>query len=240
MSLPLSINLVQCHPLNILEQLKLEEALLRTSDQAWCLINSGSAPSIVMGISGKQETSIRKDLHQQLQVPVIQRFSGGGTVIVDDDTLFLSFIFPRSFHRFVPFPETIFRWSDQFLQQALGLPSFRLKETDFVIANRKCGGNAQYIRKNCWLQHTTFLWDYKQEYMDLLLLPEKQPKYRENRSHEAFLSPLKACFPKREMFFDCVIRALSKQYKVKNYSLERALLQMQEPHRKATKLVACR
>lgn len=39
------------HP--ILEQLRVEEALLRASPGAWCVLNDGAAtPAIVMGISG--------------------------------------------------------------------------------------------------------------------------------------------------------------------------------------------
>jgi len=37
----------------ILEQLHLEERLLRTSSDNWCLINDGTtSPAIVMGLSG--------------------------------------------------------------------------------------------------------------------------------------------------------------------------------------------
>lgn len=37
----------------ILRQLRLEEALLRSTDRNWCIVNNGSAyPAIVMGLSG--------------------------------------------------------------------------------------------------------------------------------------------------------------------------------------------
>ena len=37
----------------ILQQLQLEEALLRADSSNWCIINDGTpAPAIVMGISG--------------------------------------------------------------------------------------------------------------------------------------------------------------------------------------------
>lgn len=39
--------------MSILDQLHLEERLLRTSSDNWCLINDGTtSPSIVMGLSG--------------------------------------------------------------------------------------------------------------------------------------------------------------------------------------------
>lgn len=47
------MNLVRLRGLPILEQLHVEERLLRTSSDNWCLINDGtSSPAIVMGLSG--------------------------------------------------------------------------------------------------------------------------------------------------------------------------------------------
>ncbi|ERN08330.1 hypothetical protein AMTR_s03745p00005370, partial [Amborella trichopoda] len=50
--LPL-MNLLKLRGKPILEQLQLEERLLRTSSDNWCIINDGTnTPTIVMGISG--------------------------------------------------------------------------------------------------------------------------------------------------------------------------------------------
>lgn len=50
--LPL-MKLVKLRGMPILQQLHLEERLLRTSSDNWCLINDGtSSPAIVMGLSG--------------------------------------------------------------------------------------------------------------------------------------------------------------------------------------------
>nr|GLL19798.1 putative lipoate-protein ligase A isoform X2 [Ipomoea trifida]GMC60738.1 putative lipoate-protein ligase A isoform X2 [Ipomoea batatas] len=52
--LPL-LNLVKLKGVPILQQLHLEERLLRTSSDNWCIINDGTnTPTIVMGISGVQ------------------------------------------------------------------------------------------------------------------------------------------------------------------------------------------
>lgn len=48
-----SMNLLRLRGFPILQQLHLEERLLRTSSDNWCIINDGTtAPTIVMGISG--------------------------------------------------------------------------------------------------------------------------------------------------------------------------------------------
>lgn len=47
------MNLVRFKGVPILKQLHLEEQLLRTSSDNWCIINDGTnAPNIVMGLSG--------------------------------------------------------------------------------------------------------------------------------------------------------------------------------------------
>jgi lipoate-protein ligase A len=123
---------------------------------------------------------------------VIRRFSGGGTVVVDESTLFVTFIVN---HRDLPsvpaYPEPIHRWTADFYASAWKIPGFTWRENDYAIGDKKVGGNAQYIRKGRWLHHTSFLWDYRPELMNLLLLPKKQPSYRLKRSHTEFLTPLK-------------------------------------------------
>ena len=175
----------------IVEQLQLEETLLRTDNRNFCIVNKGSPRTIVMGISGKMEGLLNGELVQRDNIPVIRRFSGGGTVIVDEETLFITFIFSKGMVDVTPFPESIMRWSADLYSAAWQIPGFSLLENDYIIQDQKCGGNAQYIRKDRWLHHTSFLWDYKAENMAYLQRPVKQPKYRQDRGHLEFLCRLK-------------------------------------------------
>lgn len=68
--------------------------------------------------------------------------------------------------------------------QPRDIPDFALVETDYVLGERKIGGNAQSIVQGGWLHHTSFLWDYEEEHMEYLSLPSKRPEYRGDRSHE--------------------------------------------------------
>lgn len=220
--------------LPILEQLRLEEALLRTSSQNWCLINEGSPPAIVLGISGKVEELVDENVWEKKPIPLIRRFSGGGTVIVDEKTLFISFLFQTEEHEVHPYPEPILRWSEELYKECLP-PSFHLRENDYAIGVKKCGGNAQYIRKNNWVHHTTFLWDYSPEKMAYLLHPKKTPSYREGRSHTDFLTPLCNHLESLEGFIAKFKKALAKRYEVKPVSLQKAREAETLPHRQATK-----
>ncbi len=175
----------------IFEQLQLEEALLRNSAESYCIINQGSPRAIVMGISGKPEELLDLSRIKEEKIPVIKRFSGGGTVIVDENTLFITLIFSKDLLDIPAFPEPILKWTAALYQKSWKIPDFTLRENDYCIGDKKCGGNAQYIKKDRWLHHTSFLWDYSRDNMKHLLLPEKRPKYRLNRSHDEFLTRLK-------------------------------------------------
>ncbi|XP_021887953.1 uncharacterized protein LOC110807211 isoform X2 [Carica papaya] len=178
--LPL-MNVVRFREVPILQQLRLEERLLRTSTDNWCLINDGtSAPTIVMGISGKPSELLELGSVLKDQVPVIRRFTGGGTVIVDKDTVFVTFICNKDDVPGVqPYPRSIMSWSGLLYSQMFqGIGDFQLRENDYVFGDRKFGGNAQSITKSRWLHHTSFLWDYEVGNMGYLKLPVRAPKYR--------------------------------------------------------------
>jgi len=199
------VRLVRTSGLCILRQLRLEEKLLRSPGAgSWCLLNDGTPDrSVVLGISGKphQLVDVRRALDDGLRV--IKRFSGGGTVIVDRDTQFVTLVMNAAA---VPdlalFPRQIMDWTGSLYGGRphgvfADVPGWQLRENDYVIGERKVGGNAQSISKDRWLHHTSFLWDFREETMKYLTNPAKQPRYRANRSHSDFLAPLKTYLPDR-------------------------------------------
>jgi lipoate---protein ligase len=216
----------------IFNQLQIEEALLRSDTRNWCLINEGSSPAIVMGISGKPHELVDREKALEKNVPLIKRFSGGGTVIVDEDTLFVTFICQKEVFPFSAFPERILKWSEAFYQSFL--PTLQLRENDYVIGNRKCGGNAQYIKKDRWLHHTSFLWNFKEEAMRLLLHPKRTPIYREGRNHTDFLCCLKDFIPDKKTFFTALKQALKERFDVIEADIEDLLDIRESSHRKET------
>lgn len=199
------VRLVRTSGLCILRQLRLEEKLLRSPGAGnWCLLNDGTPDrSVVLGISGKphQLVDVRRALDDGVRV--IKRFSGGGTVIVDRDTQFVTLVMNAAA---VPdlalFPRQIMDWTGSLYGGRphgvfADVPGWQLRENDYVIGERKVGGNAQSISKDRWLHHTSFLWDFREETMKFLTNPAKQPRYRANRSHSDFLAPLKTYLPDR-------------------------------------------
>ena len=107
------------------------------------------------------------------------------------------------------------------------IPNFELRETDYVLGDLKIGGNAQAIVKGGWLHHTSFLWDYVDEHMSYLTLPQKQPSYRSNRSHGDFLVKIKKYYGTLEggktAFFNEVRNASEEVFDVETVTLEETL-----------------
>ncbi len=190
-----------------------------------------------MGISGRPEELLNLEKVKQDKVPIIQRFSGGGTVIVDEDTLFFTFIFSKDDVLHIhAFPEPILRWSGNLYTKSFQIPGFYLIENDYAINLKKCGGNAQYIKKDRWLHHTSFLWDYQEKNMEYLLLPAKRPIYRESRRHTDFLCTLKSFAPSKESLIQKLRAELAHHFELVDVKLED--LSWQE-HRQCVRFVDC-
>lgn len=229
------LNLVQLNSVPILQQLQWEEALLRADQNNWCLFNQGSPPAIVMGISGKVQQLIDPHKFEHSPLPLIRRFSGGGTVVVDENTLFVTLICQTGALSIPPFPRPLMQWTAENLYRPLFAPSlFQLQENDYVLAGRKWGGNAQSIIKGRWLHHSSLLWDYRSDYMDYLSLPPKIPAYRQGRSHNDFLCRLRDYWPQAHIFQEKILEQFSPFFTLVQRKKEELAEIAALPHRKTT------
>ncbi|HRD56275.1 MAG TPA: lipoate--protein ligase family protein [Parachlamydiaceae bacterium] len=231
------MHLIKLNGVSILEQLQLEEALLRADARNFCLINTGSAPAIVMGISGNFEKLVNKQKFKENPVPLIRRYSGGGTVFINEETFFVSFICNSEEMQVPSYPEPIFKWSEVIYRSVFSSFEFALKENDYVVKEKKFGGNAQYLQKNRWLHHTSFLYDYHPCQMDYLSLPEKIPSYRKSRAHKDFLCTLNTYFSSKDVLLDKVEHSLQTKFHVEKVNFLEIEPLLYKPHRKATLLI---
>ena len=286
--------------LSVMERLLLEEALLRHDplQRSWAILGThdplrhrfikpqlpryvtrSKDPNpgciIVMGIGGKPELLLNRELVKKDGVVVIKRFSGGGTVVLDNHSIWTTFIGrTKDFPSIEPYPRSIMQWSaDEVFTPAfdkmplvdtsderrgqktlvmdnkscsatenigtvISLPKsklknapsleespvFELKENDYVLGERKIGGNAQSIIKGGWLHHTSFLWDFDAEHMEYLTLPDKRPDYRGDRQHEEFLVRLKDYYGRSSrVFYQSVKEACQDRFEVEPVSLKEAM-----------------
>lgn len=230
------LHFVETSYMPIYEQLQLEEALLRASDSNWCLINAGSSPAIVMGISGCPEKLINFHKIKKAPIPIIKRFSGGGTVVVDHNTLFVTLICNGAAVKIPAFPQHILEWNKSLYHSLLKDHPFDAKENDYIIGERKFGGNAQYIQKGRWLHHSSLLWDFNPDHMEYLLLPPKMPDYRKKREHTEFLCCLKDYVSNIQQVKKMIRDRLEDRFDVRTYTISDAKKNLSLPHRKSTTL----
>lgn len=155
------------------------------------------------------------------RVRLVRRFTGGGTVILDEDSILVSLIVrtadlearsgagaadgPGGAEADPPalFPRALMRWSEGFYRGVFaplstGGAPFALSDSDYTFGPLKFGGNAQYITRGSFLHHTSFLWRFDRERMACLKHPPKEPEYREGRAHGEFLTTLDAVAHSRE------------------------------------------
>jgi lipoate-protein ligase A len=220
----------------IFDQLRLEEALLRTTNGNWLILNLGSSPAVVMGISGKADELIHIAECEKANIPIIKRYSGGGTVVVDENTLFFSLIIHKEKVFDSSSPKEIMKWIEEKIKPAFP-PTFALTENDFTLDDKKIGGNAQYLQKDRWLHHTTFLWDYHPQRMATLKLPSKKPIYRGDRLHNDFVTTLKSHYPNMEDLAAKLMSCFGAEFNLNITSLNEALTHLEKPHRCSTQYV---
>jgi lipoate-protein ligase A len=229
-----AFSFLELEGVSIYQQLQIDEALLRADDRNWCIINSSTPPAIVMGISGKVDALLHTE---RVNVPIVRRFSGGGTVVVDANTLFVSFICNKEQFSFPPFPEYIMQWSEEFYQKVFTSFPFALRENDYVINDKKFGGNAQSITKSRWAHHSTLLWDYSKKRMEMLKLPDKRPNYRGEREHDAFLCTLNEHFHDKKNVLDSIKEQLNRLFAVEQQSIENVEKVLSKDYRRSTRLL---
>lgn len=222
----------------IFEQLQLEEALLRNDERNWLIVNEGSPKAIVLGISGKTELLVDRQRWAENPVPLIRRFSGGGTVFVDENTHFVTFIGNAQDLHVPCNPQAILEWTRSLYLQVFCGIDFNVRENDYAIGSRKFGGNAQYMRKNRWLHHSSLLWDYRPDNMDYLLMPQKTPRYREQRAHKDFLCALKDHLTHRQALTDHLKSIINSRYGIHNQTLHEGRKYLNISHRQATAAAA--
>ncbi len=161
---------------------------------------------------------------QGKKIDLIRRYSGGGTVIVDESTLFASFIMNTTDVPTMPYPRDIMSWTagiyGPVFHDTADTASFRLHENDYILGELKIGGNAQTITKDRWVHHTSFLWDFAETNMNYLLMPKKRPVYRADRPHGQFLDKLHRHLESPRIFEDRTIEVLHEQFEVTEWSQE--------------------
>ena len=146
---------------------------------------------VVLGHGNKWRNEVETAACAADGVPVLRRCSGGGTVLQGPGCLNYSLILRQdnfsSDQVQAAFDFVLPRHRRCLEDLSLGSVSVQ-GLSDLTLGARKLSGNAQYRKRDYVLVHGTFLLHFDlSRIAKYLLLPAKQPEYRRQRSHDAFL-----------------------------------------------------
>ena len=148
-------------------ELALEEALFRFFER------EGGPPAlrlwrprslcVVLGTGRPAARDVKLPLCREEDVPVLRRFSGGGTVVHSPGQLCFSFFLPFALHPSLRTVEGSYRFVFSLVERALsalGVEGLAFREPcDFALDDRKVSGNAQRRGRRFLLHHGTLLVD---------------------------------------------------------------------------------
>ena len=149
---------------------------------------------VVLGRGVSLTDDVFADRCRKDKVKIIQRISGGGTVLLGKGCLNYSLILPYNANVNLLNIKSSFRWilggiTTAFQKKGLGLTYYPI--SDLAVDDKKVSGNAQARKKRFLLHHGTFLYNFDIGRIGYYLKePKKGPQYRNGRAHGDFLANL--------------------------------------------------
>ncbi len=150
---------------------------------------------VVLGHSNKLHAEVDVEQCRTAGVVVARRISGGGAVVQGPGCLNYSLVLNVERLSLTSIGDTFAFVLERHRQaiQELKHEAVRIEGVSDLTTNaRKFSGNAQYRKKHYALIHGTFLLHFDLSLIErCLLMPERQPTYRRNRSHAEFIANLR-------------------------------------------------
>jgi lipoate---protein ligase len=180
------------------ENLACDEALLDQLDQGkgepalrfW----ESPIPFVVVGYGNQIASEVNIAECARLEIPILRRTSGGGTVVQGPGCLNYTLVLPVA-EETATIPDTncfIMRKHREAFAELVGKEVAIQGHTDLTLGDLKFSGNAQRRKKNALLFHGCFLLDFNLDVIEHVLAhPSREPDYRGRRAHRDFLTNLK-------------------------------------------------
>jgi lipoate-protein ligase A len=159
---------------------------------------------VVLGYGNKVATETNQAVCERLDIPILRRISGGGTVLQGPGVLNYSLVL----HAKEGAPLASISAANRFIMERNATALTRLLNTeratqdaerkvevqghtDLAIAGRKFSGNAQRRKRTHLLFHGAILLNLDFDLLDAVLpMPSLEPDYRRHRAHREFLTQL--------------------------------------------------
>lgn len=219
------------------ENLALDEALLDEAEQAaqpreLLRLWESTVPMVVVGRSSQVNLEVNIDACRASGVSVLRRTSGGAAIVAGPGSLMYAVVLSYELRPALGSLDEAHRFVLETLLQGLRplVPGVARRGTsDLAIGDVKFSGNSVRCKRRHFLYHGTLLYDFDLPLIDeLLLMPPRQPDYRQGRPHTAFVANLPAG---REAIRQALIGA---------WAAQAADADWQWPHKRVEQLVATR
>jgi lipoate-protein ligase A len=177
------------------ENLAVDEALLIEADQGrsgpvlrfWELPHE----AVVLGASRRLKDDVLLAACQSERIPIARRSSGGGTVLIGPGALNVTVVLPQEAAPGLSVIDIAQHFVMERIAGAIRVhePAAEVQGSgDLTCAERKFGGSAQRRLRTWFLVHCSILFDFPLDRVSRFLgIPDRQPLYRDRRSHEDFL-----------------------------------------------------
>lgn len=147
-----------------------EEFLLKNCTDEFIFLYRNEK-SLIIGKHQNSNLEVNVNLQHQLNIPIIRRLSGGGTVYHDLGNLNFCFITNEENQRQVNFDKYAKPMKEALSN--LGVEIEVGKRHEFLIKNKKISGNASHIWKNRVIHHGTLLFESDTNLLNSLLHIDK-------------------------------------------------------------------
>lgn len=146
---------------------------------------------VVVGYSNKVATEVDTAACERLGIPVLRRFSGGGTVLQGPGCMNYTLVVSNAQAGNIAAAYALVLQRHRWIAELLAMGVEVRGGSDLTVSSRKVSGNAQHRKRRFTLVHGTFLLQLDLALMEQVLpMPSKEPAYREQRSHADFLMNL--------------------------------------------------
>jgi lipoate-protein ligase A len=182
--------------------------------------------AVVLGIAQKPAETVHLDAVRADGIPLLKRFSGGGTVLAGNGSLMYSVILRTGTH----LPRHRVRTAYDYVFAPLiavfagrGIPVDFHPPSDLAVHARKIAGNAQAQKRHTVLVHGCLLVSEDFDRIERYLAhPPEEPSYRAGRPHSEFLCNLSSFGLDHDRVADIVYTAWADR--AVSYPLEHGII----------------
>jgi len=163
---------------------------------------------VVLGRGSKLSEDCFRDACVRDRIKIIRRISGGGTILQGPGCLNFSLILSYSRETVYSkirdsYEHILSQISDEFAKE--GCDTAVCPLSDIAFNGKKISGNAQARKRSFFLHHGTILYDFDIKKISVYLKhPSSEPRYREKRLHQEFLTNISVTSGTLETLIKCV------------------------------------